>query len=253
MRAHRAGGVDDEQRVRLLERRGDLARDRPRVRARRAPGRALEAPARVGAAVEAPAGRALVDPPQPERAGAQQALGEPVGLLDLVGERRPVDAAVRHPAGRRAGAGALARVGRLASPGRLLERGRQVDVLVELLQLAGARLLARALERVLQRADVGATVGVAAAPSGARRRRPDRRPGRAGRRPAPVRRRRRLARRRVGRADDVAVAPRPLRQRLVLAVGDPDQLGVEVVERLDVVGAEDRRARSPAAGRARRA
>ena len=46
--------------------------------------------------------------------------------------------------------------------------------------------------------------------------------------------------RRVGRTDDVAVAARPLRQRLVLAVWDPYESGVEVVERLAVVVAKDR-------------
>src|SRR6188472_1008675 len=49
VRAHRAGGVEDQQRVRFLQRRGDRARDRPRVRAGAASACALEAPARVGA------------------------------------------------------------------------------------------------------------------------------------------------------------------------------------------------------------
>ncbi len=157
-------------------------------------------------------------------------------------ERRPVDASIWHPAGRRARAAARARLGRLASPRGLFERGRQVGLFVELLQLICARPLARALERVPERADVGAPVGVAlrwsCAFGAARVARIAAGAGSAGGRPVAVAAAA-AARARVGRADDVAIALRPPRQRPVLAVGDPDELRVEVVERLGVVGAED--------------
>ena len=87
-----------------------------------------------------------------DRGGAE--LGEPADLVHA--GFGVVPAAVGDdPDGARAAAVLL------ASPRRLLERCREVDLLVELLQLAGARLLARAFERVLQQAYVGAVVGVA--------------------------------------------------------------------------------------------
>ena len=136
--------------MRLLKWRDDLAGDRPRVAGDWTSGGALEAPARVGAAVKAPARGALVDAPQANLARLQQALGEPVGLVDLVGKRRTIDAPVGDPPGGCAAAGALARSGDLSAGGCLLERGRKVDVLVELLELVGARLLAGLLQRVLR-------------------------------------------------------------------------------------------------------
>ena len=59
--AHRSGGVDDQPDVRLLDRRPDLPGDPPRVGGDRPAGGVLGAAACVGAAVEAPAGGALVD------------------------------------------------------------------------------------------------------------------------------------------------------------------------------------------------
>jgi hypothetical protein len=99
---------------------------------------------------------------------------------------------------------------------------------------SGARALARALEGVLERADVGATVVVAALRAWVFR--TAARAGVCG----VVRANAAASGRRVGRADDVAVAARPLRQWLVLAVGNPYEPGVEVVERRAVVAAEHR-------------
>ena len=62
------------------------------------PLRALGLAAGVGAAVEAPAGRALVDRAGAERDRLAQAGGVAAGVCDLVGERRAVDAAVGQPA-----------------------------------------------------------------------------------------------------------------------------------------------------------
>ena len=89
--------------VRRLDRRADLAGDLPRVGADGPAGGALGLAARVGAAVEAPAGGALVDLRVPWVMRLAQPGGVAARLLDLVGERRAVDAAVGHPPARQAG------------------------------------------------------------------------------------------------------------------------------------------------------
>ena len=101
--AHRAGGVDHQPDVRLLDRRGDLPGDPPRVGADGPSGLPLRLAAGVGAAVEPPAGRALVDPPGAVRQRLAQAGRVAAGVLDLVGRGGSVDAAVGHPAGRHPG------------------------------------------------------------------------------------------------------------------------------------------------------
>ena len=103
VRAHRAGGVDHQPDVRLLDRRGDLPGDPPRVGADGPSGLPLRLAAGVGAAVEPPAGGALVDPPGAVRQRLAQPGGVAAGVLDLVGRGGSVDAAVGHPAGRHPG------------------------------------------------------------------------------------------------------------------------------------------------------
>ena len=152
VRAHGAGGVDDQPDVRGLDRRAHLAGDLPRVGADRPAGRALCLSARVGAPVEAPAGRALVDPARALRDRLAQAGGVAARLLDLVGERRAVDAAVGHPPARPSGPGAATARRSVAVAGGG-QQGLEVEVLVELLELPGAGVLERVLERVGQRPD----------------------------------------------------------------------------------------------------
>ena len=82
-------------------------------------GLALRAGAGVGAPVEAPARRALVDPPGAGGERLAQPGGVAAGLLDLVGHRRPVDAAVGHPAR------SAARSPPAPARGRLGRRGRR--------------------------------------------------------------------------------------------------------------------------------
>ena len=78
------------------------------------------AAARVGAAVEAPARGALVDLPRSLGDRLAQPVGVAAGVLHLVGERGPVDAAVGHPAGRQPGPAAASELGRrLATVGRV--------------------------------------------------------------------------------------------------------------------------------------
>ena len=208
--------------------RHGCVRDRP-------PGGLLGAAAGVGAAVEAPARGALVDLPRPLRDRLAQPGGVAAGVLHLVGVRRPVDATVGHPAGRQPGPAPAAELA--AAPrhaGGVLEHLLEVDVLVELLELAGAGGRDRLLERV-------------------------------GERPAPARPPRSLgpspspglglspaftgssgvassagARWRVGLADDSPVLAGRLVEPLELAVGDPHEPGVQVVERAEVVLAEHR-------------
>ena len=100
---HRAGGVDHQSDVWLLDRRGDLPGDPPRVGADGPSGLTLRFAAGVGAAVEPPAGGALVDPLGALRHCLPQPGGVAAGLLDLVWCRWSVDASVGHPAGRHPG------------------------------------------------------------------------------------------------------------------------------------------------------
>ena len=73
-------------------------------RADRSSGGVLGSAARVGAAVEPPAGGALVDLPGADGHRPAQPVGVTAGVLHLVGVRRAVDAAVGHPPGRQPGA-----------------------------------------------------------------------------------------------------------------------------------------------------
>ena len=68
----------------------------------RSSGGALRLAAGVGAAVEASAGGALVDPARAVDERLAQPGGVAAGLQDLVGRGRAVDAAVGHPPARRA-------------------------------------------------------------------------------------------------------------------------------------------------------
>ena len=130
---------------------------------------ALRLAAGVGAAVEAPAGRALVDRARAERHRLAQAGGVAAGLRDLVGERRAVDAAVGHPAGRRAGPDpAAARRLAGAVAGDLVEQRLQVDLVLELLELAGAGVGDRLLERLGQRSAGRPAPASAASPATSR-------------------------------------------------------------------------------------
>ena len=114
----------------------------------------------VGAAVEAPAGGALVDLAGAVRDRLAQPVGVAAGVLHLVGVRRPVDAAVGHPAGRQPGAASASELAGLPSPpGGVADDLLEVDVLVELLELAGAGVRDRLLERVGERARAGSTLG----------------------------------------------------------------------------------------------
>jgi len=97
--AHRAGRVDDQPDVRLLDRCRHLSGDAPRMRRDRPPGGLLRAAARVGAAVEAPARGALVDLTRSPRDRLAQAVGVAAGERHLVGERGPVDPPVGQPPG----------------------------------------------------------------------------------------------------------------------------------------------------------
>ena len=136
---HRAGGVDYQSDVRLLDRRGDLPGDPPRVGADGPSGLPLRFAAGVGAAVEPPAGGALVDPLGALRHRLPQPGGVAAGLLDLVWCRWSVDASVGHPAGRHPGPASRATRGALPAAGcRVGEHLLQVDVRVELLELAAA-------------------------------------------------------------------------------------------------------------------
>src|SRR5450755_2504794 len=78
-----------------------------------------------------------------------------MGVLDLVGCGRPVDAPVGHPAGRQPGrrsARAASGRGAAVAAGGLFEDLLQVEVLVELLELPFGRLRERLPESVGERA-----------------------------------------------------------------------------------------------------
>ena len=193
----------------------------------------LRAAARVGAAVEAPAWGALVDLPRSTGDRLPQPVGVAAGVLHLVGVGRPVDAAVGHPAGRQPGAASASELaGPPSPPGGVTDDLVEVDVLVELFQLSGPGVRDRLLERVGERARVGSTVG--ASPVALARGRPS--PAFTGSCPAGTAR----ARWRFGFADDSPVLARRVVEPFELAVGDPQEPGVEVVERLEVGLAEDR-------------
>ena len=141
----------------------DLPGDPPRVRADRPPGGLLGAAACVGAAVEPPARGALVDLPGPLGDRLAQPVGVAAGVLHLVGVRRPVDAAVGQPPGRQPGPPPPAEpAALLAFAGGTLEHLPEVDVLVELLELAGAGGRDRLLERVGERPRSRPVAGVGA-------------------------------------------------------------------------------------------
>ena len=128
------------------------AGDPPGMRGHRSPGGLLGAAACVRAAVEAPARGALVDLPRTLRDRLAQPRGVAASVLHLVGIRRPVDAAVGQPSARQPGPAAAAELASwLATGGRVVEQRLEVDVLVELLELAGAGGRDRLLERVGER------------------------------------------------------------------------------------------------------
>jgi hypothetical protein len=191
-----------------------VGRDRP-------PGLALCLGAAVGAAVEAPAGGALVDPSRARCQGLAQPGRVAARLLHLIGCRRPVDAAVGQPAARPAAARAAARLGAVcAAVGGLLDQLLQVGLFVQLLELPFAGPPERLLERVSQRPRRRRTMRVAAAagvgvPAGAWR-----------------------ALWRVGRSDDRPVLLCGVVERLELPVRYPDQPCEQAVERAQVLRAE---------------
>jgi hypothetical protein len=122
------------------------------MRGHRPPGDLLAAATGVGAPVKAPARGALVDLRRPVGDRPTQPAGVAAGVLQLVGIRRPVDATVGKPPGRQPGPppptqpAALLRLA-----GSILKHLPEVDVLVELFQLAGAGRCDRLLERVGER------------------------------------------------------------------------------------------------------
>ena len=111
------------------------------------------AAAGVGAAVEAPAGGALVDLAGAVGDRLAQPVGVAAGVLHLVGVRRPVDAAVGHPAGRQPGAAALAELRDAGSPPPAASREHllEVDVLRRAAR-AGRRGRSRSPARARRRA-----------------------------------------------------------------------------------------------------
>ena len=210
------------------------ARDPPRMAGDRPASGLLGPAARVGAAVEAPAWGALVDLPRPAGDRLAQTVGVAAGVLHLVGVRRPVDAAVGHPAGRQPGAAAASELAGLPSPpGGVTDDLVEVDVLVELFQLSGPGVRDRLLERVGERARVGSTVGASSVALARGR------PSPAFTGSCPLRGTAR-ARWRFGFADDSPVLACRVVEPFELAVGDPQEPGVEVVERSEVGLAEDR-------------
>ncbi len=235
--AHRPGRVDDQPDVRLLDRSTHLPGDPPRVRAHRSAGCLLGAAACVRAAVEAPARGALVDLPRPPRDRLAQPVGVAAGVLHLVGERGPVDAAVGQPAARQPGPAPAAE---LASPPRHGRRRRAEPVSRSTSSSSCSSCAARALAIACSIASASdprpAHVGAALAPAGV--------PIVGGSVSSstftgcPVV----IAgiRWRVGRSDDLAVLAGCLVEAVELAVGDPHDPGVQLVERAEVVIAEHR-------------
>ena len=149
-------------------------------------------------------------------------------MLHLVGVGRPVDAAVGHPAGWQPGAASASELaGPPSPPGGVTDDLVEVDVLVELFQPSGPGVRDRLLERVGERARVGSTLG--ASPVALARGRP-----------SPAFTATARARWRFGFADDSPILARRVVEPFELAVGDPQEPGVEVVERLEVGLAEDR-------------
>jgi hypothetical protein len=202
------------------------------VGAERPAGGLLGAAACVGATVEAPARGALVDLTRPLGDRLAQAVGVAAGVLHLVRERGPVDPPVRQSAGRQPGPARMPELTRpLVSRRSVGEHLLEVDVLVELLELPVSRGRDRLLQRIGERpcsrrattVDAVSFAGVDLSPAftgscGLA--------GRAG------------ARLRVGLADDSPVLAGGVVKAVDLAVGDPDHLRVEVVERAEVVPAE---------------
>jgi hypothetical protein len=119
------------------------------MRGHRSPGGLFAAAAGVCASVEPSARGALVDLAGPLRDRLAKTGGVLAGVLDLVWVWRAVDATVGQPAGRQPGPAPVAKLARtFAAAGGVLEYLPEVDVLVELFELAGAGGRDRLLERV---------------------------------------------------------------------------------------------------------
>ena len=235
--AHRSGGVDDQPDVRLLDRSTHLPGDPPRVCAHRSAGCLLGAAACVGAAVEAPARGSLVDLPRPPRDRLAQPVGVAAGVLHLVGERGPVDAAVGEPAARQPGPAPAAELRRLlATADGVAQDLVEVDVLVELLDLRRASARDRLLDRVGERPRVPPNVGAALAPAGVPIAGGSASPSTFAGCPVAIA----GIRWRVGLSDDLAVLAGRLVEPVELSVGDPHDPGVQLVERAEVVITEHR-------------
>jgi len=211
---------------------GDLAGDAPRMRGHPSPSGLLGTAAGVRTAVEPAARGALVDLPRPLRDRAAQPRGVAAGVLHLVGIRRSVDATVRQPAGRQPGPAPAAKLARtFAADGGVLEHLPKVEILVQLFQLAGAGRRDRLLERVGERprlhliarvrAITFAAIGLSPAFTGS-----------SGLASSAV------ARWGVRLADDSPVLAGRLVEPFELAVSDPHEPAVQVVERAEVVLAQ---------------
>ena len=215
----------------------DLPGDPPRVCAHRSAGCLLCAAACVRAAVEAPARGSLVDLPRPPRDRLAQPVGVAAGVLHLVGERGPVDAAVGHPAARQPGPAPAAELRRLlATAGGVAQDLVEVDVLVELLDLRRASARDRLLDRVGERPSARPNVGAALAPAGVAIAGGSASPSTFAGCPVAIA----GVRWRVGRSDDLAVLAGCLVEAVELSVGDPHDPGVQLVERAEVVITEHR-------------
>ena len=131
--------------MRGIEWRGDDLRDFPRVGGDGRADRPLGVRSHVGPGVESAAGGPFVDPFESDLTRLVHAAGVLTGHLDLVCHRRAIHAAVGQPAGRPSGTPAPPR--RSLGPGGRLQQPLQIDVLVQLLQLAVALLAYCVLER----------------------------------------------------------------------------------------------------------
>ena len=199
-----------------------MAGDRPA-------GDLLRPAAGVGAAVEPPAGGALVDLAGAVRDRLPQPVGVAARMLHLIGKRRAVDAAVGHPPGRQPAAPPLPQLTRrLAARGGVGEQLLEVDVVVELLDLVGARAPDRLLQSVGERSRPGRAFGVS--PVMPALRGPF--PSSAGTSPVAGAAR---ARWRVGLADDAPVLAGRVVEPVELPVGDPDGARVQALERPEVL------------------